>query len=73
MNEVQNIYDKDFLQEIRHIVDIARQKAYSAINSAMLEAYWQIGKRIVEQEQQGKDRADYGTQLMKSLSADLTK
>lgn len=73
MNEIQNIYDKDFLTEIRHIVDFARQKAYSAINSAMVEAYWQIGKRIVEQEQQGKDRADYGTQLIKSLSADLTK
>ena len=73
MNEIQNIYGKDFLTEIRHIVDTARQKAYSAINSAMVEAYWQIGKRIVEQEQRGKDRADYGTQLIKSLSADLTK
>ena len=73
MNEIQNIYDKDFLAEIRHIVDLARQKTYSAINSAMVEAYWQIGKRIVEQEQQGKDRADYGTRLIKSLSADLTK
>jgi len=30
----------------------------------MVEAYWQIGKRIVEQEQRGKDRADYGTQLI---------
>lgn len=73
MNKIQNIYDKDFLTEIRHIVDLARQKAYSAINSAMVEAYWQIGKRIVEQEQQGKDRAGYGTQLIKSLSEDLTK
>ena len=73
MNEIQNIYDKNFLTEIRNIVDVARQKAYSVINSAMVEAYWQIGKRIVEQEQQGKDRADYGTQLIKSLSADLTK
>lgn len=53
MNEIQNIYGNGFLQEIRHIVDAARQKAYSAINSAMVEAYWQIGKRIVEQEQQG--------------------
>ena len=73
MNKIQSIYGKDFLTEIRHIVDAARQKAYSAINSAMVEAYWQIGKRIVEQEQRGKDRADYGTQLIKLLSADLTK
>ncbi len=39
MNEIQNIYDKNFLTEIRNIVDVARQKAYSAINSAMVEAY----------------------------------
>ena len=38
----------------------------------MVEAYWQMGKRIVEQEQQGKDRADYGSQLLKSLSKELT-
>ena len=38
----------------------------------MVEAYWQLGKRIVEQEQQGKDRADYGSQLLKSLSKELT-
>ena len=38
----------------------------------MVEAYWQLGKRIVEQEQRGKGRADYGTQLLKSLSKELT-
>lgn len=61
----------DFVQEIKRIVTQARQKAYTAINSAMVEAYWQMGKRIVEQEQQGKDRADYGAQLLKSLSKEL--
>lgn len=55
------------------IVTEARQKAYSAINSAMVEAYWQMGKRIVEEEQHGKERADYGKQLLKELSAELTK
>ena len=50
----------------------ARQKAYAAINSAMVDAYWQMGKRIVEQEQFGKERADYGAQLLKSLSKELT-
>lgn len=65
-------YNSDFIQEIKRIVTQARQKAYTAINSAMVEAYWQMGKRIVEQEQQGKDRADYGSQLLKSLSAELT-
>lgn len=39
----------------------------------MVEAYWLMGKRIVEEEQQGKERADYGTQLLKELSTELTQ
>ena len=66
------LYNPDFVREIKQIVTQARQKAYAAINSAMVDAYWQMGKRIVEQEQQGKDRADYGSQLLKSLSKELT-
>lgn len=65
-------YNAEFIQEIKNIITQARQKAYTAINSAMVEAYWQMGKRIVEQEQQGKNRADYGSQLLKSLSKELT-
>lgn len=67
-----SLYNPDFVREIKQIVTQARQKAYAAINSAMVDAYWQMGKRIVEQEQQGKDRADYGSQLLKSLSKELT-
>lgn len=67
-----SLYNPDFILEIKQIVTQARQKAYSAINSAMIEAYWQLGKRIVEQEQLGKERAGYGTQLLKSLSKELT-
>ena len=67
-----SLYNPDFIREIKQIVTQARQKAYAAINSAMVDAYWQMGKRIVEQEQQGKDRADYGSQLLKSLSKELT-
>jgi hypothetical protein len=39
----------------------------------MVEAYWLIGKRIVEEEQQGKERATYGEEILKTLSAELTK
>lgn len=67
-----SLYNPDFIREIKQIVTQARPKAYAAINSAMVEAYWQMGRRIVEQEQQGKDRADYGSQLLKSLSKELT-
>lgn len=65
-------YNSDFINDIKQIVAQARQKTYTAINSAMVDAYWQMGKRIVEQEQQGKDRANYGSQLLKSLSKELT-
>ena len=39
----------------------------------MIETYWRIGQRIVEQEQKGKERADYGTQLIEMLSQELTR
>lgn len=67
------LHNASFIREIKQIITEARQKAYTAINSAMVEAYWQMGKRIVEEEQQGKERADYGTQLLKVLSSELTK
>ncbi|MEJ7617517.1 MAG: PDDEXK nuclease domain-containing protein [Pyrinomonadaceae bacterium] len=47
-------------------------KAYAAVNAAMVEAYWNIGRRIVEEEQKGKERAAYGAFLLKSLSAELS-
>ena len=47
----------NYILEIKTILAQARQRAYTAINSAMAEAYWMIGKRIVEEEQGGEDRA----------------
>jgi hypothetical protein len=46
-------------------------KLYTRARTAMVEAYWQIGKRIVEQEQQGGGKAQYGVQLLEHLSEDL--
>lgn len=60
-----------FLSEIRQILASARSKAYSAINTAMVEAYWRMGKRIVEEEQHGEKRAAYGDEILKSLSRAL--
>ncbi len=73
MSDTPAVYDKEFFLEIKKIINQARQKAYAEINSAMVEAYWQIGERIVVQEQKGKNRADYGSQLIIALSGDLTK
>lgn len=61
------------MQEIKEIIVDARAKAYAAVNSAMVEAYWLLGKKIIEEEQNGKERADYGSQLLKELSKELTK
>jgi predicted nuclease of restriction endonuclease-like (RecB) superfamily len=63
---------KKLVTDIQSILHTARQKSYSAVNFAMVEAYWKIGRRVVEEEQKGKGRADYGTQLIKSLSDSLT-
>ena len=64
---------KNYIFEIKQILEQARQKAYTAVNFAMVEAYWLIGKRIVEEEQQGKERAAYGEEILKTLSFELTK
>jgi len=63
----------NYIIEIKTILFQARQKAYSAINSAMVEAYWNIGRRIVEEEQNGADRAEYGKQIIENVSNELTK
>jgi predicted nuclease of restriction endonuclease-like (RecB) superfamily len=60
------------LKEIRSILVQARAKAVSAVNIAMVEAYWLMGKRIVEEEQLGEGRANYGEGLIKQLSKDLS-
>ena len=60
-----------FFNEIRTILAQARQTAYASVNSAMVEAYWQIGRRIVEEEQKGSQRAEYGSLLIKELSKQL--
>jgi len=57
---------------IVELLDAARQAAARSVNALMTASYWEIGRRIVEAEQQGKRRAGYGEQLMERLSTDLT-
>lgn len=61
------------LTDVLTILQTARQKAYTAVNNAMVQAYWLVGKRIVEEEQSGEKRAVYGEGLIKQLSKDLSK
>ena len=56
----------NYINEIKKILKNARQKAYTAVNSAMVEAYWKIGRRIVEEEQSGKE-------ILQNFSKKLTE
>lgn len=57
-----------FHADIKSILAQARSQARSAVNAAMVEAYWLIGQRIVQEEQQGQHKAQYGARLMEELS-----
>lgn len=64
--------EQQFFSEIRDLLEEGRQTAYRSVNAAMVNTYWQIGRRIVEKEQLGKTRADYGDYLIANLSRFLT-
>lgn len=64
---------KDIYEEIRGLLKSARENIVSTINSTMAKTYFLIGKRIVEEEQNGEKRAEYGEELVKNLSLKLTK
>lgn len=63
--------NEKFYDEIKSILIGARNKVYQTANFAMVEAYWNIGKSIIE-EQGGKETAEYGTGLIKELSKQMT-
>ena len=60
-----------FVGEIRSIIDKARSTAVRSVDFCRVQMYWNIGKRIFKEEQQGKERADYGAYLIKNLAKEL--
>jgi predicted nuclease of restriction endonuclease-like (RecB) superfamily len=72
-NEIDTVVKDEFLKSVSDVLTQARKKAKTAVNLSMVYAYFEIGRMIVEEEQQGKNRAAYGQQLLKELSAHLTK
>jgi predicted nuclease of restriction endonuclease-like (RecB) superfamily len=64
---------KDIFIDIKNIIELSRKKIVSSINSTMTTTYFLIGKRIVEEEQNGVERAEYGVGLIKNLSKRLTE
>ena len=64
--------NNDFYNDIKSIIEKTRHKSFRAVNFIMVEAYWSIGRRIVEEEQKGEKRAEYGTYLLRDLAKALT-
>jgi hypothetical protein len=61
------------INDVRNIVESGLKKAYQNVNAITVFTYWQVGKRIVEEEQRGEKRAEYGAQIINMLSADLCR
>ena len=60
------------LTSVLQVIQAAKEKAYRTTNAILLKMYWEIGRLIVEDEQEGKARAGYGKEVLKNLSVQLT-
>lgn len=69
---MMEISEDSLFQSVKEIIRQSREKVFRIANSTLLLTYWQIGKLIVEDEQQGKERAEYGKYTLKKLSQKLT-
>ncbi|MGL5349283.1 MAG: PDDEXK nuclease domain-containing protein [Cetobacterium sp.] len=65
---VENLYVR-----VKNILENGRAKAFKVVNTVMIESYWNIGKEIVEEEQRGENRAEYGKYVIQSISEKLTE
>ena len=72
MNNELKQFGNNLYGAIRQVLETARQSAYKAVNFAMVQAYWQIGRLIVEDEQNGENRAEYGKKTLDGLAERLT-
>ena len=65
--------EKDFIESLKQIVHSVRKMAYASVNYAQVASNWLIGRRIVEEEQAGEIRAEYGKHVIELASKALTK
>ena len=64
---------KELFHSIKEIILQARQRVFRMVNSSLLDTYWQVGRLIVEDEQGGSVRAEYGENVLKELARELTE
>lgn len=72
-NELTFSISQDFFRSISDILEKARKNARTAVNLSMVYAYYEIGRKIIEEEQNGENRDAYSRQLLKELSIFLTR
>lgn len=72
ISEVAEMEEQQLYEDVRLILQQAREQAYSNVSTIMTYAYWNVGQRIVEQEQLGKKKAKYGSYLIRNLSKRLS-
>lgn len=70
--DIQNI-NSTIVQDIRTIIDEGRRQTYAAVNVAMISTYWNVGRRIVEEEQHGEERAEYGEYIAHKVADALSE
>lgn len=68
----RQILPVQFVDDIKQIVEYGLREAYDGANSILVKTYWNVGRRIVEEEQSGKERAEYGIHLIDLLSHELS-
>lgn len=73
MRKIENNINVDFYNRIAELLKSARKSVVQAVNKTMLYTYFEIGRMIVEEEQKGEKRAEYGKKILKGLSERLNK
>ena len=71
MKQIQVNNSTDIVADIKQIIELARKQAYATINTLMIQSNWLVGRRIVEEEQGGESRAEYGKALLRNLAEEL--
>lgn len=71
MDSESPVIPSRLLEDVRAILQRARHKTFATVNTIMVDAYWNIGQRIVQEEQGGNARAEYGSQLIRNLARQL--
>lgn len=73
-NDIMDIYQKseNILNDVQNIIETSQRQAYHAVDAILVQRNWLIGYRIAEEGMNGSDRAEYGTNIIKMLSEELT-